>query len=401
MTWKGGSTMDQKIAFIREWESGQYYFKSLCEAYGISRQTGYNLIKRYQSEGLNALISRSRRPLGHPSTSSEELVELVQAWRNRKGWGAKKIRVKMIEKLGESAVPSVTTIHNILIREGLVEAKKYRRRVGPSYPVFDPQSSNEIWSGDYKGSFLLGNKRRCYPLTICDSYSRFIFRIEGQYHERTAHVQRVLTKLFREWGIPESFHTDNGSPFASIQSPCGYGRLSYWLIDHGIKPVFSDPGRPDQNGRHERMHKDLKSRCCKPPACNLQVQNRRMNAFVREYNEERPHEGLGMATPSQVHERSRREWRDKVSPPEYDTDLLVKRVSKNGSIRWGSYESVYISSCLYNQYVGVKKLGNRVWEVYYRDFSLGYFLEGEQIEPGKYMVLNSDRDLKGRPRAWK
>lgn len=393
--------MDQKISFIREWESGQYYFKSLCEAYGISRQTGYKLISRYQSEGLSSIVPKTSRPSQSPSMSSKPIISKVKFWRKKKGWGAKKIRVKMVDELGDSAVPSVTTIHNILIREGLVIAKKRRRRVIPSHPVFDPLSSNEIWSGDYKGSFLLGNKRRCYPLTICDSYSRFIFKIEGRYREGSSHVEGVLRQLFREWGQPGSFHTDNGSPFASIQSPCGYGHLSYWLIDHGIKPVFSDPGRPDQNGRHERMHRDLKARCCKPSSPNLQGQNRRMNGFVKEYNQERPHESLDMEVPSKVHERSVREWQEKVPPAEYDTELVVKRVSKNGSIRWGSYESVYISSCLYNRYVGLKKLGNRIWEVFYRDFSLGYFKEGEQVEPGKYMILDSDRDMRGRLRAWK
>jgi len=295
MTWKSETIMDQKIAFIRDWESGQYYFNSLCEAYGISRQTGYKLISRYKSEGFESIHSQSRRPRESPTRSSQLVVSKVKFWRKKTGWGAKKIRIKLIEDLGEFKVPSVTTIHNILIREGLVIAKKRRRRVKPSNPVFDPLSSNEIWSGDYKGNFLLGNKKRCYPLTICDSYSRFIFTISGQYHENTGHVKRVLTKLFREWGMPESFHTDNGSPFASIQSPCGYGHLSYWLIDHGIKPVFSDPGRPDQNGRHERMHKDLKARCCKPVSPNLQSQNRRMNAFVKEYNASA--RGLGNASP--------------------------------------------------------------------------------------------------------
>lgn len=401
MAWKSETIMDQKISFIREWESGQYYFNSLCEAYGISRTAGYALIERYQSEGLSCIEPRSRRPHHSPSSSEGRVIRLVKKWRNKTGWGAKKIRVKIAEELGESLVPSITTIHNILIREGLVQARKPRRRVAPSHPVFDPGSSNEIWSGDYKGNFLLGNRKRCYPLTICDSYSRMIFTIEGRYRESQAHVQQALRRIFREWGQPESFHTDNGSPFASIQSPCGYGGLSYWLIDHGIRPVFSDPGSPSQNGRHERMHRDLKARCCKPASPNLQGQNRRMNAFAKEYNEERPHESLAMATPASVHERSPREWEEKIRPAEYETDMVIKRVTKNGSIRWGSYESVYISSCLYNRYVGLRNLGNRIWEVFYRSYRLGYFMEGEQVEPGRYILLDSDRDMNGRQRAWK
>jgi len=391
--------MEQKIAFIREWESGQYYFNSLCEAYGVSRKTGYRIIKRYKENGLYDLCGRPRRPLRSPNSTPAEVVEKIKWWRAKKGWGAKKIRVKVLEEHDEGVVPSVTTIHNILCREGLVVAKRRRKRAKPSYPVFDPQQSNEIWSADYKGDFLLGNKKRCYPLTVCDSYSRFIFKVEGAYRESTKDVARELKKAFKAYGVPKYLHTDNGSPFASIQSPRGYGQLSYWLLDHGVIPVFSDPGRPDQNGRHERMHKDLKSRCCKPPAYSLRAQNRRMNAFVEEYNHERPHEHLGMKTPGQVHELPAREWADKALPVEYDTDLIVKKVISTGSVRWGAYESVYISSCLTGRYVGIKKLGNRVYQVFYRDQSLGYFKEGEQVEKGKYHLLDSDDDMNGRRRV--
>ena len=400
MPWKANTTMEQKIAFIRDWESGQYYFNSLCSAYGISRATGYKIINRYKEGGIKSLRARSRRPHNCPSTTTDEIVRLVKKWRKKKAWGAKKIRVKIVEQLGEELVPSVTTIHNILIRESLVVAKKRRRKIEPSYPVFDPKAPNEIWSADYKGHFLLGNRKRCYPLTICDSYSRFILEIQGQHKENTENVKTVLRRVFKEYGVPKSFHTDNGSPFASIQSPSGYGRLSYWLIDHGIQPLFSDPGRPDQNGRHERMHKDLKSRCCNPPAFNLRSQNRRMNAFAKEYNEERPHEHLEMQTPAKVHQYSSDSWSDKVKPPEYVSEMKVKKVTKNGAIRWGAYEWVLISSCLYGKYVGLKKLGNRVWEVYYRDYMIGYFMEGEQVEKGKYYLLDSDRDMNGRRRDW-
>jgi len=371
MPWKNETTMDQKIAFIREWQSGRYHFNSLCEAYGISRQAGYNLIKRYKKEGLKCLENRSRRPINSPGLSSSLIVEKTKFWRDKKGWGA---------------------------RLGLVIVKKRRRKVKPSNPVFDPESCNEIWSIDYKGSFLLGNKKRCHPLTICDSFSRYILRIQGHYNETTSNVKRVLRQVFLEYGLPKYLHSDNGSCFASIQSPSGYGDLSYWLIDHGVIPVFSDPGRPDQNGRHERMHRDLKSKCCKPPSANLRSQNRRMNSFVREYNDERPHEHLDMQLPAQIHERSVREWRDKVEPTDYDVDMLVKRVTNNGSIRWRSYEWVRITNCLKGKYVGLRHLGNKVWEVHYRNLKLGYFHEGEQQDRGYYILLESDLDMNGRKR---
>ena len=400
MPWEKCTIMDQKIAFIREWESGEFYFNSLCEAYGISRPTGYKIMECYKKNGLHGLASKSRRPHNSPDSTNETIIKEIKFWRSKKGWGAKKIRIKVIEKFDISLVPSVTTIHNILIREGLVTRRKKRRKVEPSNPVFDPQHCNEIWSADYKGSFLLGNKKRCYPLTICDSCSRFIFNIQGQYKENTKNVIIVLKKVFKQYGQPKYFHTDNGSVFASIQSPGGYGFLSYWLLDHDIQPVFSDPGRPDQNGRHERMHKDLKARCCKPPAYNLRSQNRRMNQFVEEYNYERPHENLDMKTPGKVHQLSNREWSDKIKPAEYDTELMVKKVTASGAIRWGSYEWVNISRCLIGKYIGIKKLGNRVYQVFYRNYSLGYFKEGEQVEKGKYHLLDSDKDMNGRRRGF-
>lgn len=398
MPFENSTSMNQKVQFIREWESGIYFFNSLCSAYGISTTTGYELINRYKEGGFKALHPRSRKPLNSPDSTSMEIVDLVKDWREKKQWGAKKIRVKIVKALGKTKTPSVTTIHNILIREGLVTPKIKRRIVKPSNPVFDPQHPNEIWSADYKGSFLLGNKKRCYPLTICDSRSRFIFDVNGQYNENTKNVKQVLKRIFKQYGMPKYFHTDNGSPFASIQSPSGYGALSYWLLDHGVLPVFSDPGRPDQNGRHERMHKDLKAKCCKPPSSNLRVQNRRMNAFVKEYNFERPHEHLGMKTPAEVHQYSNIEWTDKIIPFEYDTDLLVKKVTASGAIRWGAYEWVNISRCLIGKYVGLQKLGNRIWKVFYRSYPLGFFKEGEQVQKGRYLLLDSDKDMNGRRR---
>ncbi|MDG1432523.1 MAG: integrase core domain-containing protein [Saprospiraceae bacterium] len=344
---------------------------------------------------MNNLVGLIIVLIRHPKTS----LKKSNIGGLKKNWGAKKIRIKVLEKFIHQLVPSVTTIHNILIREGLVTPKKKRRNVKPSYPVFDPQWPNEIWSADYKGSFLLGNKKRCFPLTICDSRSRFIFDIQGQYNENTKNVMLVLKKVFKQYGMPKYFHTDNGSPFASIQSPSGYGYLSYWLLDHGVQPVFSDPGRPDQNGRHERMHKDLKARCCKPPALNLRSQNRRMNAFAKEYNQERPHEHLDMKTPAKVHQFSDKEWKDKILPIEYDPDFVVKKVTSSGAIRWGAYEWVNISRCLIGKYIGIKKLGNRIWQVFYRNYSLGYFKEGEQVQKGRYHLLDSDKDMNGRRRG--
>ena len=401
MPFKSSSAMDQKQSFIRDYLTQEWTFSSLREAYSISRRAGYDLVKRYEADPEHYHLARNRRPLTSPWSTDEAMVDRIRFWRLRKPtnrWGAKKIRAKLVAKHPELVIPSVTTIHNILVREGLVKPRKRRRQVVAQNPVFDPMACNEIWSVDHKGKFYLGNRKRCSPLTVCDSYSRYLFSATGQYQETWRGVRKVLKRLFREYGKPKYLHSDNGSAFASIQSPRGFGSLSYWLLDHDIVPVFSDPGRPGQNGRHERMHRDLKAECCKSPSGDLRVQNRRMNAFRVEYNEVRPHESLDMRLPASVHELSDRAYRDEVKAAEYDSELQVFKVYKSGVFRLNGYEFVTVSRGLRDKYVGLKDLGNRVYEVYYRQTCLGYFQQGVDIQDGHYYLLRSDHDL---PQRWR
>lgn len=393
--------MDQQIQFVQEALSEKYTMSSLCIAYGISRSTGYRLLERYRQEGEGAFVERSRRPANTPHSTSEALIVRIKFWRLRKDknrWGAKKIRVKLVDEFGERATPSVTTIHNILVREGLVERRKTRRVVKPLRPRFDPEHCNEIWSVDYKGHFELGNGRRCYPLTVCDSRSRYLFLAKGQYSETYQGTRKELRTLFREYGQPEYLHSDNGTAFASIQSPCGYGSLSYWLIDHGIQPLFSDPGRPTQNGRHERMHRDLKAECCCPSSHDLRSQNRSMNAFKYEYNEVRPHEGIDLELPGSYHVRSNSPYQEKVAPAEYGPEKIIRKVCQNGALRWRSYEWVSISNALAGKYVGLEMVTDNTYAVYYRSNCLGMFTDGVDIVRGEYYRLKSDRDLPPRQR---
>lgn len=393
--------MDQKQSFIRDYLTDKFDFSSLCSSYGISRRTGYNLVNRYEEDPENYYLPRSRRPHSSPSSTDEFLVDQVKFWRNRKEknkWGARKIRAKLKEIHPDLAIPSTTTIHNILVREGLVEPRKRKRRVVAQRPKFDPSECNELWSIDHKGKFYLGNSKRCSPLTICDSHSRYLFKSKGQYRETWVGVKKELIEVFREYGQPLYLHSDNGGAFASIQSPRGYGSLSYWLIDHGIIPVFSDPGCPTQNGRHERMHRDLKAECCSPPSYDLRTQNRQMNSFRVEYNEVRPHESLNDKTPWSAHYLSDRSYEEKVRPPEYDSDLQVKKVTQSGTVRWKSYEFVSVSRSLRGRFIGIKHEGNRVYSIYYRSECLGSFQEGETVQNGNYYRLRSDDDL---PQRWR
>ena len=240
------------------------------------------------------------------------------------------------------------------------------RRVKPVYPIFDPEHCNEVWSADYKEKFLMGNKIYCHPLTIADSKSRFLFTAKGHYHENLKSAKAEFTKVFRTFGKPKQIHTDNGSPFGSVRTIQRFTQLSYWFIELGISPVFSDTAHPEQNGRHERMHRDLKAACAKPSAYDLKAQQRRLNHFVKEYNNIRPHEALNTKTPADMHDFSKRPFLERIPDFHYDTKYKVLKVTQNGSIRWKLYYWVYVTASLMGKYVGVQK-----WETVFG----GYFIE--------------------------
>ena len=224
------------------------------------------------------------------------------------------------------------------------------RRVKPIHPIFDPKQCNEVWSADYKGKFLMGNKIYCHLLTIADSKSRFVFTAKGHYRENFDSLRQSLKGFFRKYGIPKQIHTDNGSPFGSVKAIQRFTRLSYWFIELGIMPVYSDPSHPEQNGRHERMHRDLKEACAKPSAHDLKAQQRRLNRFVKEYNHIRPHESLQMNTPASVHDFSTRPFPEKISNFDYESEMRVLKVTRNGSVRWGGFITgfMYLLLCKEN-----------------------------------------------------
>lgn len=378
MPWKETTTMEQKIEFICEWRTGKYTISELCRRFHISRPTAYKLLHRFENCGYEGLKEYSRAPRKHPNETDERIVDEILGLKAKyPRWGAKKIRKLMFNSFTEKDIPSVVTVHNILKKNGLVCPQKRMRRVKPVHPVFDPKECNEVWSADYKGKFKMGNKVYCHPLTIADSKSRFLFTAKAHYHENFKSAKAEFTNVFRKYGIPQQLHTDNGSPFGSTRSLQRFTRLSYWLIELGIMPVFSDPAHPEQNGRHERMHRDLKAACAKPSAYDLKAQQRRLNRFVREYNHVRPHEALGMETPAACHSFSTRVFPEKIKAFDYPSSQSVIRVTQNGAIRWKSYYWVYLSAALKGKYVGFEDNGSGIWKVYYRNVFLGYFNENK------------------------
>ena len=379
MPWKETTIMEQKIEFICEWKTGKYTITELCKNFKISRPTAYKIIARFEKEGYDGLRELSKKPkTKHPNSTDEKVVEsILQLKEKHKLWGAKKIWKLLYNDYSDELIPTALTVHNILKKHGLVSPQKHLRRVKPVFPIFDPKECNEVWSADYKGKFLMGNKKYCHPLTIADSKSRFVFTAKGHYNETLKNAKAEFTKVFRAYGIPKQMHTDNGSPFGSVRAIQRFTRLSYWFIELGITPVFSDPAHPEQNGRHERMHRDLKAACAKPSAYDLKAQQRSLNRFVKEYNHVRPHEALDMETPASIHRFSNRPFPEKIATFDYDAQMNVLKVTKNGSVRWKSYYWVYVSAALEGKYIGALNIGNGIWRVFYRNVFLGYFNENE------------------------
>lgn len=391
MPWKATTTMEQKIEFICEWRTGKYTITELCKNFEISRPTAYKLIFRFENQGYDGLKEQSRAPREHPNATGENIVKGILKLKDKyPRWGAKKIRILLFNDFKKEIVPSVVTVHNILKKNGLVCPQKRMRRVKPVFPIFDPKSCNEVWSADYKGKFLMGNKIYCHPLTIADSKSRFLFSAKGHYKENLKSAKAEFTKVFRKYGMPKQIHTDNGSPFGSVRAIQRYTQLSYWFIELGVAPVFSDPAHPEQNGRHERMHRDLKAACAKPSAYDLKAQQRRLNHFVKEYNHIRPHEALDMKTPAAVHDFETRPYPEKIPHFDYDINYKVLKVTQNGAIRWKSYYWVYLTSALKGKYVGIEEQANGIWKVFYRNVFLGFFNENELRNKEKSIRLETN-----------
>jgi transposase InsO family protein len=363
----------ERKKFILEWRSGDFGVAELCRRHGVSRKTGYKWIERYEAEGPDGLLDRSHRP--HECPHATPLHVLDEACRIRTSRrtliGAKKVRKRLLTEHPGWPVPSRRALHTHFVKQGLVP--KRRRRPSPTHPgrpttPFD--APNSIWSVDYKGQFKTLNGRYCYPLTVQDGFSRYLLGCQGLDGPTHRDTKRVLTRVFHEFGLPERVRSDNGTPFASM----ALGRLSQlsiWFIKLGILPELIEPGSPQQNGRHERMHRDLKAETTIPPAANRSAQQRRFNEFRSYFNEVRPHESLNDATPASAYEPSPRAMPAKLSTPEYPAHFEIRKVSTNGGIRWNR-AWVNVSHLLGAEYIGLKEIADNVWTVFFGPVLLGW-----------------------------
>jgi len=353
MPWKEELPMEQRLRFIGDYLNGYFSFAEICERYGISRKTGYKWINRYHESGNpDSLIDKSRRPHHFPTKTPEIITEALLSVRDKHPtWGPRKLLWRVERDHPDWIyLPAPSTVSLILQRNGLTRKRRKRiRRPHPGKPMTVITEANQVWTLDFKGQFKTGDGVYCYPLTIADGFSRYIFACKGLLSPSHDPVKQAFKRLFREYGLPLRIRSDNGTPFASVALG-RLSRLSVWWIRLGILPELIAPGCPQQNGRHERMHKTLKYETTIPPAENLQRQQHRFNSFLYEFNYERPHEALGMKVPAGVHIQSPRPFPARLPQIEYPAHFEVRRVSHNAGFRWKS-KYVSASHVLIDEYI--------------------------------------------------
>ena len=376
MPWKETCAVDQRMRFLVAYEVSGEAMAELCRRYSISRKTAYKWLGRYAEEGPDGLKDRSRAP-HHPGNGvSEEVAATVIAARTaHPTWGPKKLLALLQREHTSGRWPARSTIADILKRNGLVVPRKRRRRVPPQEQPFGACTGpNAVWCVDFKGWFRTGDGSRCDPLTLTDAYSRYLLRCQALRGTDNTSVRPLMEAAFREYGLPWAIRSDNGSPFAS-RGVGGLSQLSVWWLKLRIVPERIEPGEPQQNGRHERMHLTLKRETASPPKRSLLGQQRRFDAFRREFNEVRPHEGLGMATPASRYEASPRAYPARLEDPEYPSEWRRRRVCDRGEFRW-QVTKVHLGRALEGELAGLEPLGGGYWRVWFGPMALGVLQTG-------------------------
>jgi transposase InsO family protein len=370
MSWNETDPMSERVKFIAAYLEHEEPLSSTCQRFGISRKTGYKWIERYELGGVGELLDRPRVALSHPHATPEEVAaEFIAARKRHPRWGPRKLLVVVARRRPDLHLPAASTVGEILGRHGLVGRKKRIRRSSPyADRLGGYDQANAVWCADFKGHFPVAGSR-CHPLTITDGFSRYLIRCKSLRRPLTAPVRTVFESAFREYGLPDAIRTDNGPPFSSL-APGGLSRLAVWWIRLGIRPERIMPGRPDQNGRHERMHSTLKAEACRPPRSSFRAQQRAFDRFQDEYNNVRPHEALGQVTPASKYSASLRPFPQKLPDVDYPSHFHVERPYPNGIISFRSIQW-YVSNSLAGELVGLEELDNDCWKVHFGHIVLG------------------------------
>jgi transposase InsO family protein len=365
--------MEERLRFVARLLEGEG-MSEVCREFGISRKTGYKIFNRFKDEGLEALCDRSRRPVRYANQLPDQIERAIVEWkRNKPHWGARKIREQLVRKLaGDVRIPARSTVHAVLDRHGLVSQARKRNRANKAVgtALSEAVASNDLWCADFKGEFKTGNGRYCYPLTVTDQASRMILACEALEATKEAPVIETFVRLFRERGLPTAIRSDNGLPFASPNGLYNLSKLSVFWLRLGIQIERIKPGHPQQNGRHERMHRTLKQETTRPPGMNALQQQARFDAFISEFNEERPHEAIDMRVPAEVYAPSSRAYTGlpDVQYPFHDKDILVTACGRICMMR----KKINVSTVLAGQRLGIKEVDDGIWLVSFMHYDLGY-----------------------------
>jgi len=381
MPWKASSVMEERLRFVARLLDGEE-MSLLCREFGISRKTGYKIFERYQEHGLEALADRSRRPVRYANQLPSQIEGLIISFKRAKPhWGARKLRELLLRRLaGEVRVPAISTIHAVLDRHGLVKRMNKRRNRANGTPLSAGLAPNDLWCADYKGEFQLGNKAYCYPLTVTDHASRYLLLCEALESTREALAFTAFERLFQERGLPAAIRSDNGVPFASPNALFNLSKLAVWWLRLGIEIERIKPGKPQQNGRHERMHLTLKKEATRPPGLNSLQQQARFDDFVQEFNTERPHQAIAMKCPAEIYTPSPRPYRGlpELTYPFHDRDVLVTACGRLCLHR----KKINISTVLAGQKLGIKEVDEGIWLVSFMHYDLGFIdLEQRTLQP--------------------
>ncbi|MGD8814806.1 MAG: IS481 family transposase [Anaerolineales bacterium] len=372
MPWKGVSVSEQRQRFIEDYLLNFYTISELAERFSISRTTAHKWINRYKQFGQEGYQELSRRPHTCPWQTDQAIVEkLVQLREKHPRWGPRKLLNLLQRRHPRIELPSEATAWRILARHDLVKPRRRHRRAHPGCPKTVARGPNDIWAADYKGQFRLKSGDYCFPLTVSDLASRFILGVDA--HETVSHVKTRahFETIFREFGLPNRIRTDNGVPFAS-SALARLSKLSVWFIRLGIIPELIEPGKPQQNGIHERMHRTLKQEATFPPSASFPAQQRRFERFRDEFNEVRPHEALGMQRPAEVYQSSIRSFPEKIEPFDYPAHYIVRKVSGSGTIRIANRQ-FFVSNTLRGDYVGAEEVADGIYDLFFRFYQIGRY----------------------------
>jgi len=346
--------MDERLQFVARRLAGEA-MADLCREFGISRKTGYKIFDRYQECGVEGLTDRSRRPYRYANQLPFQVENyILNVKREHTSWGARKIRERLLRRFSDIPIPAKSTIHAVLDRHGLVERRGRLRHRAQGTPLSLGQRPNELWCTDYKGEFLLGNHLYCYPLTVTDHASRYLLTCEALSSTKENYAFTIFERLFKERGLPAQIRSDNGVPFASAHALFNLSKLAVWWLRLGIGIERIKPGHPQQNGRHERMHLTLKKEATKPASANFLQQQARFDKFIEVFNNERPHEALGMKYPAEIYQPSTRLYQGlpDIDYPLHDKTIVVTRC---GRICLGT-KKINFSQVFAGQAVGIKEM---------------------------------------------